>query len=166
MKFFEILAFQTKIFVLYFMLVLFFLQSIAEGNCDLVVFRRVLNQIWLSVKSRPNTYLLFPITTSGAQHSYLDTRYLSRFEFLAHIETKVQLWPLHWSKMDVNFLTTILYRGLRNDFFFLRSHTFFQFLFGLLFSFIILPFIPIPFLFGLLFLFPIWNFFWKFWKKG
>ena len=37
--------------------------------------------------------------------------------------------------MDVNFLTTILYRGLRNDFFFLRSHTFFQFLFGLLFSF-------------------------------
>ena len=58
------------------------------------------------------------------------------------------------------FLTAILHRGLRNDFFFFSQFTFFQFLFGLLFSFS--PFFQFlfqfcfnsfSFLFSLLFLF-------------
>ena len=66
----------------------------------------------------------------------------------------------------IYFLTAILHRGLRNDFFFsLRSFTFsnfyldfyFPFLFGLLFPFFIWTFI-FPFLFGLLFPFSHWTF--------
>ena len=49
----------------------------------------------------------------------------------------------------VGFLTAILHRGLRNDFFFSLIY-FFQFLFGLLFPFFLRTFI-FPFLFGLLF---------------
>ena len=48
-----------------------------------------------------------------------------------------------------SFLTAILHRGLRNDFFFSPIY-FFQFLFGLLFPFFLRTFI-FPFLFGLLF---------------
>ena len=60
--------------------------------------------------------------------------------------------------MDVNFLTTILYRGLRNDFFFSGHILFSNFYLDFCFPFIILPFIflfyldfSFSFLFGIFF---------------
>ena len=56
---------------------------------------------------------------------------------------------IYLSESNSKFLTAILHRGLRNDFyFFLQPIYFFQFLFGLLFPFSIWTFIS-PFLFGI-----------------
>ena len=89
------------------------------------------------------------------------------------------MWEMTWNW--VQFLTAILHRGLRNDFFSCHIY-FFHILFGLLFSFFIWSFISLfsldfyfplvfglllslfnlefyfPFLFGLLFLFFLWTY--------
>ena len=80
---------------------------------------------------------------------------------------------LSFCQFPSKFLTAILHRGLRNDFFFHYVHLlsifyldfYFPFLFGLLFPFSIWTFLSLlyldfyfPFLFGLFYPFSIWTF--------
>ena len=100
--------------------------------------------------------------TGTRKHKKKYLKYYSLFWLqLGYLIVTVTLWNLVLAR---SFLTAILHRGLRNDFFFSGHIYFFHILFGLLFPFSIWIYISLfcldfyfPFLFGLLFPFSIWT---------
>ena len=115
----------------------------------------------------PMTRLAQCNLTGTRKHKKKYLKYYSLFWLqLGYLIVTVTLWNLVLAR---SFLTAILHRGLRNDFFFsLRSFTF-HILFGLLFPFLfpfsIWTFLSLlyldfyfPFLFGLFYPFSIWTF--------